>query len=79
MLLALFQVPYEILNRKFRAAQRTVDSEAAATRSSINLLRKCIDNGDSSVAATAQALDAVIEKLRSLKRKVGRRVSGGVA
>jgi macrophage erythroblast attacher len=37
-----FQVPYEILNKKFRAAQKNIDREVSHVQAHTNDLESCI-------------------------------------
>ena len=64
-----WQVPYELLNKKFRAAHKNVDREVARVQSAANELEKCLQR-PSTIADLTLALDNVAEKLTQLKRKV---------
>ena len=66
----LFQVPYEILNKRFRSAQKTIDREIHGLTSALNELEKCVESGNSNTGSVVQMLGGVVEKLQTLKRKV---------
>ena len=70
---ALFQVPYEILNKKFRSSQKTLDREAAAVFSSCQEIDKSsvmdVDLAPN-VAGICDLLDNTVVKLGNYKRKV---------
>lgn len=66
------KVPYEMLNKKFRLAQKTIDREVAHVNNSINDLDKALEKSTKeSVPVTAinDLLNGVINKLTVLKRK----------
>lgn len=66
------KVPYEMLNKKFRLAQKTIDREVAHVNSSIMDLDKALEKSTSEpvpVAAINDLLNGVISKLSVLKRK----------
>lgn len=44
--LVFHQVPYEILNKKFRTAQKTLDREVSHVQQGVNELEKCLQEGD---------------------------------
>ncbi|KAK2154234.1 hypothetical protein LSH36_274g06049 [Paralvinella palmiformis] len=62
------KVPYELLNKKFRAAQKNVDREAAHVHTSVSELEKCLKQS-STVGDVTKVLDGMVEKLTLLKRK----------
>lgn len=66
----VLQVPYEVLNKKFRAAQKNIDREIAHVQTAANDLEKCFHSGRVTVGEVSTALDTVVEKLSLLKRKV---------
>ena len=63
-------MPYEVLNKKFRTAQKSIDREVshvlAANADLSNIVRKT----PVKVSEVTGILDGVIEKLQVLKRKV---------
>jgi len=69
VVVCVVQVPYELLNKKFRAAHKNVDREVARVQSAANELEKCLQR-PSTIADLTLALDNVAEKLTQLKRKV---------
>ena len=63
------KVPYEILNKKFRSAQKNIDREVSHVQSTVADLENSI-NGDSPNAVQIDTLlNGVIDKLSVLKRK----------
>ncbi|XP_078488168.1 E3 ubiquitin-protein transferase MAEA [Ciona intestinalis] len=62
------KVPYEILNKRFRSAQKTIDRELHGFSGSLTDLEKSVDVGTSN-ENVMKMLDGVIEKLQSMKRK----------
>lgn len=63
------QVPYEILNKKFRTTQKTLDRELnAILQTAASELEKGLDS-QTNVGNITKLLDGVIEKLNVLKRK----------
>jgi len=65
-----FQVPYELLNKKFRAAQKCIDREVAHIHSAGSDLEVCLQEKNPSIGDVTKAIDNVVEKLCLLKRKV---------
>ena len=66
----LFQVPYELLNRKFRGIQKVYDREIASAGNSSGELSTCaLKPTGASVREVSGLLDGVIQKVTSLKRK----------
>lgn len=63
------QVPYEILNKKFRVAQKNIDREVTRVQSSAEELEKCL-LGSPSSSEVSTVLGGMVEKLTILKRKV---------
>jgi macrophage erythroblast attacher len=63
------KVPYELLNKKFRAAQKNIDREVSRIQSAANELEKCLQRS-ATLNELTQALDNVADKLMLLKRKV---------
>jgi len=73
------KVPYEILNKKFRAAQKVVDREVSHVTTSLGELDKLVQSGlsgdDVENSATRQGVDSLLasvqEQLAQLKAKGG--------
>lgn len=72
------KVPYEILNKKFRSAQKVIDREVSSTNTLLNDLEDSVRatdsldsaSGDSiSVATISGLISGVIDKLTAFKRK----------
>lgn len=66
------KVPYEILNKKFRSAQKNIDREVSHVQNAVSDLEKgCKKSLDSkvTVGAISDLLSGVIDKLTVLKRK----------
>ena len=70
MSISFFQVPYEILNKKFRSAQKNIDREVSHVQNACSELEQCIHGGSATVEEVSKALSGVVEKLGILKRKV---------
>ena len=64
------QVPYELLNKKFRSAQKTIDREVSKAQSAGSDLEACLQNQDVTIGEVTKVLDNMVEKLKFLKRKV---------
>ncbi|KAG5671860.1 hypothetical protein PVAND_002031 [Polypedilum vanderplanki] len=62
------KVPYEVLNKKFRTTQKTLDKEISLLQTAATELEKGLDNSPS-VGNITKLLDGVIERLNVLKRK----------
>ena len=62
-------MPYEILNKKFRLAQKNIDREVSHVTNAANELDKCLQKS-STVGEVATVLNGMVEKLSLLKRKV---------
>ena len=62
-------MPYEILNKKFRLAQKNIDREVSHVTSAANDLDKCLQKS-STVGEVTTVLNGMVEKLSLLKRKV---------
>ena len=67
--LFVFQVPYEILNKKFRLAQKNIDREVSHVQNATNDLDKCLQR-TTTVGEVTNVLNGMVEKLSLLKRKV---------
>ncbi|ESO95172.1 hypothetical protein LOTGIDRAFT_117625 [Lottia gigantea] len=63
------KVPYEVLNKKFRTAQKNIDREVSHVQSSGNEFEKCLQKPTVSVGDVTQAIGNMVEKLTILKRK----------
>ena len=67
------KVPYEILNKKFRMAQKSLDREVSHVTSSIGEVEKLLsseDNQSGTVKMTlSQKLDTIKEQLMQMKTK----------
>ncbi|KAG9344036.1 hypothetical protein JZ751_012512 [Albula glossodonta] len=67
--LITLSVPYETLNKRFRAAQKNIDRETSHVTMAVAELEKTL-SGFPVVDSVVSLLDGVVEKLRALKRKV---------
>nr|CAB3263592.1 macrophage erythroblast attacher [Phallusia mammillata] len=63
------KVPYELLNKRFRSAQKTFDREFHSLASALTEIEKCMESGNATNGYVATMLDGVAEKLSSMKRK----------
>lgn len=70
------KVPYELLNKKFRIAQKNIDREGSHVQNSINDLEKAVtlsaEDADSepvTVGKINELLIGVVSRLNVLKRK----------
>lgn len=64
-------MPYEILNKKFRTAQKTIDREVANVLGGSNEILQCSsDPSNQSIESVTNFLGGVVQKLTALKRKV---------
>ncbi|KAL3864401.1 hypothetical protein ACJMK2_006087 [Sinanodonta woodiana] len=63
------KVPYEILNKKFRAAQKNIDREVSRVQTAGNEFEACLQKKEVTVGEVTVALDSMVEKLKMLKRK----------
>ncbi|PFX25471.1 macrophage erythroblast attacher-like [Stylophora pistillata] len=63
------KVPYEILNKKFRAAQKVIDREVSLVVNASNDLTNGLGSVPVKVGEITGFLDGVVQKLQSLKRK----------
>ncbi|MGH0150459.1 UNVERIFIED_CONTAM: hypothetical protein FKN15_053143 [Acipenser sinensis] len=62
------QVPYETLNKRFRAAQKNIDRETSHVTMVVAELEKTLSSCPA-VESVVSLLDGVVEKLSALKRK----------
>jgi macrophage erythroblast attacher len=72
------KVPYEILNKKFRSAQKNIDREISHVQNSINDLEKAVQtrhDSHVSIGLISDLLNGVVDKLSLLKRKSGESIS----
>lgn len=63
------QVPYEILNKKFRTAQKNLDREVSHLQASATELEKKLDAEEVKAKDITMLLGGMVEKLQVLKRK----------
>ncbi|XP_050399540.1 E3 ubiquitin-protein transferase MAEA [Patella vulgata] len=63
------KVPYEVLNKRFRAAQKNIDREVSHVQNAGNDFEKCLQKSSVSVGEVTQAIGNMVEKLSILKRK----------
>ncbi|CAG0917946.1 unnamed protein product [Notodromas monacha] len=68
------KVPYEVLNKKFRAAQKNIDREASYLQSAVAEMERQLQsksNGDvlPQNAQVVKLIDTILEKITTLKRK----------
>ncbi|GIY94923.1 e3 ubiquitin-protein transferase MAEA [Caerostris extrusa] len=64
------KVPYEVLNKKFRTAQKTVDREVSHVQNAATELEKGLLKKSPNVGEINVLLSGVVEKLNILKRKL---------
>ncbi|XP_013383305.1 macrophage erythroblast attacher [Lingula anatina] len=63
------KVPYEVLNKKFRSAQKNIDREVSHVQVTMSDVDRCLQNQPVTVREMSMVLDGVVEKLNILKRK----------
>ncbi|XP_076057019.1 E3 ubiquitin-protein transferase Katazuke [Oratosquilla oratoria] len=63
------KVPYEVLNKKFRLAQKTLDREVCHVTSAVSDLEHTLFSPNQSAAEISSILGGVVEKLTVFKRK----------
>uniref|UniRef100_A0A8B9JGH8 E3 ubiquitin-protein transferase MAEA n=1 Tax=Astyanax mexicanus TaxID=7994 RepID=A0A8B9JGH8_ASTMX len=63
------KVPYETLNKRFRAAQKNIDRETSHVTMVVAELEKTLSSSFPVVDSVVSLLDGVVEKLSALKRK----------
>ncbi|BES96221.1 CRA [Nesidiocoris tenuis] len=63
------KVPYEILNKKFRAAQKQLDREVSHVQSAVLEVEKGLSVENCSATDIGKLLGGMVEKLQVLKRK----------
>ena len=72
-------MPYELLNKKFRAAQKSLDRDiASVSSSSRELTAQTERSGDVAVEEVVKTLDVMSQKLASLKRRVRAACGSGI-
>lgn len=75
------KVPYELLNKKFRSAQKTLDREISHVQASVtqveDYIKSCSENGD--LTGIPALLDALDERLEQLGEKSGEAVTEELA
>lgn len=59
-----------MLNKKFRAGQKTIDREVSHVQSSVNELEKSFFKTPVQVDQICNLIGATVEKLHTMKRKV---------
>ncbi len=77
---ATLKVPYEILNKRFRGAQKSIDREISHVLQALTDLEQMFhpnDRAENIVSAgqMASAVDSAIDRLHALKRKAEASVS----
>ena len=63
-------MPYEILNKKFRSAQKAIDREVSYVVNVTNELTTTLNKQPVKANEVAGMLDGVVQKIQALKRKV---------
>ena len=67
------KVPYEILNKKFRVAQKNIDRESSHVQNSINDLEKAVNQSRANESITIEKINelliSMVNRLTVLKRK----------
>lgn len=63
-------MPYEILNKKFRSAQKAIDREVSYVVNATNELTTTLNKQPVKAKEVAGMLDGVVQKIQALKRKV---------
>lgn len=69
------KVPYELLNKKFRTAQKTLDREVSHVQQAAAELEKIISEDSVKVNDVTKLLGGMAEKIQVLKRKAGESIS----
>lgn len=64
------QVPYELLNKKFRAAQKTLDREVSHVQAAALDLEKGLQDESVGAGEISRLLGGMVERLQVFKRKV---------
>ena len=63
------KVPYELLNKKFRSAQKVLDREISHVHNSVSQIEEYIKDCDGNVWAIPSLLETLAEHLQSLSDK----------
>ncbi|KAK3857507.1 hypothetical protein Pcinc_036246 [Petrolisthes cinctipes] len=63
------KVPYDVLNKKFRLAQKTLDREVCHVTTAVSELERILFTDNQSASQISSLLGGVVEKLSSFKRK----------
>lgn len=69
------KVPYELLNKKFRTAQKTLDREVSHVQQAAAEIEKIISEDNVKVHEVTKLLGGMAEKIQVLKRKAGESIS----
>ena len=64
-------MPYELLNKKFRAVQKVIDREMTHMNSSVTELAGTFNKPSLTTSEASASLDGLVQRLTTLKRKVG--------
>ena len=64
-------MPYELLNKKFRAVQKVIDRETTHINSSATELLGTFNKSSLTTSEARASLDGLVQRLTTLKRKVG--------
>ena len=72
-------MPYEILNKKFRTAQKTLDREASHVQQAAREIEETISSGNVKAKDITSLLGGMVEKLQVLKRKAEESISEELA
>ncbi|XKL62793.1 hypothetical protein PGB90_002626 [Kerria lacca] len=64
------KVPYELLNKKFRSAQKSIDREVAHVTSAVSELERGLSANTIQATDITRLLGGMVQKLQVLKRKV---------
>ncbi|KAG5869324.1 hypothetical protein JTB14_013861 [Gonioctena quinquepunctata] len=70
------KVPYEILNKKFRTAQKALDREVSHVQQAASLIEDTLDGPEVKAKDISMLLGGMVEKLQVLKRKAEERFLG---
>ena len=63
------KVPYEILNKKYRSAQKTLDREISQVQSAVGQVEDYIKHCDGDVSGIPALLGSLEERLQQLSDK----------
>lgn len=64
------KVPYEVLNKKFRATQKVFDREASHVQATAADLEKVVKESGSSLNQIPGLLDQLEERLKEMQQKI---------